>query len=135
MSNYCLFNVVDEYVEYKIHRGLSKKTCKCSGKEVINISRLSNHDIVNWDRHEALKVYYCISKLPVNLSANKELNGLRGDLLLKKADELSLKRISFSTEEKYLRRVKEFFDWLVLKGISSENYFLGLKPRKKEVKV
>ncbi|QET61112.1 site-specific integrase [Vibrio parahaemolyticus] len=129
-----LLCVIEGFCEYKRHRGLSYKTCESSGKEILNISRLSKKSILCWDKRECIKVYYAIDKLPINLSSNVQLAGLYGEELLKKAETLGVKRIKLATVEKYLRRLKEFFDWLVLNGLAKENHFSIFKPPKSKEK-
>lgn len=127
-------SVINGYIEYKRHRGLSYKTCESSGNEIRNISRLSKKNILCWDKRECLKVYYALGKLPINLSSNTRLAGFCGEDLLKEAESLGVKRIKLATVEKYLGRLKEFFEWLVLKGIVNTNYFKDLKAPRNKIK-
>ncbi|PSU28075.1 site-specific integrase [Photobacterium lutimaris] len=59
---------------------------------------------------------------------------MRGKELIDISNKLQLPKIQPATAEKYLNRLKVFYDWLVGQGLIKSNPFNGLKPKKRNKK-
>ncbi len=134
MHNKNIEEIVSIFINQQAFNGAKKKSQNATRSALSNIMRLISKRIFDWNAKDCLDVFSRIYLLPKNITQKRELHGLNGKKLLKKADLLRLDRISIATAEKYVRTIKNFFKWLHSLGIVKHNYFKELKPKKSEVK-
>lgn len=124
---------IDEYAFY-LEEETSLKNSNDAKNELRNIFRLSSSNPMFFSKREAWDFSRKIYLLPSRLSDKKELLELYGDDLLLKSDLLGHSIIATATGNKYLSRVRCFFEHLKRTGRVERNLFEDIEERKVEEK-
>lgn len=125
-----LEKALSAFAEERLLLGVLERTVYADNEIISRILYLTKKNYKRVTRRDAKLIRLAIFKYPVYARNHKELEGLKGEDIILKADELNLQRISAETIKRYLRLINLFFNWLVDEGVVDNNPFHGLKPKR-----
>lgn len=120
---------IDEYSCY-LEGDTSPKNSNDAKNELRNVFRLSSKNPLVFSKREAWDFSKNIYLLPSRLSFKKELLDIYGNELITKSDSMGFEVISTVTGNKYLSRVRCFFEYLKKSGAIEHNLFEDISDRK-----
>lgn len=132
------FDILNEYTEYRLKLGKSKKKNICQDHDIIRmiLNFMDFLDLNELDRSGAEKIAKAYCYRPKNPQKYPELEGLQGFDLIAKNESLRKKKkyISLETAKGHIQKMSTFMAWAKSHGYVSDNVFYKL-PMKKSTQV